>query len=102
MRFQFVQRMMLVWAITAVPVLFLSSTTFVTIVGNPAVVMAQDGDGEVAADDINGNEEAAPKKSWLRWAFGALGIGFSLVFLALSFTFVALLVMNLLVARRET
>ena len=101
MRFRFVQRLMLVWSITAVPVLFLSSTTFVAMMGNPEVVIAQDGDGEVVADDINESEEGAPKKSWLRWAFDALGIGFSLVFLSLSFTFVALLVMNLLVARRE-
>ncbi len=55
----------------------------------PAVAMAQ--------------EEAAspPTKNLLGWAFEALGPGYSLIFLALSFTLVALLVMNLLTARRD-
>ena len=52
-----------------------------------------------AADD--GNGAAEPRKSWLAWAYGALGPVYSLVFLALSFTLVALLVMNLLTARRD-
>ena len=40
-------------------------------------------------------------KSYLQWAYESLGIGYSLVFLGLSFTLVALFVMNLLSARRE-
>ncbi len=39
--------------------------------------------------------------SYLEWAFGALGWGYSLIFLFLSFTLVALIVMNLLTARRD-
>ena len=41
------------------------------------------------------------KKSYLAWAFESLGVFYSVVFLALSFTLVALFVMNLLTARRE-
>ena len=39
--------------------------------------------------------------NYLEWAFDALGWGYSLIFLFLSFTLVALIVMNLLTARRE-
>jgi biopolymer transport protein ExbB len=39
--------------------------------------------------------------NWLAWGYRALGPGYSLVFLSLSFTLVALLVMNFLAARRE-
>ena len=39
--------------------------------------------------------------SVLGWMFKALGIGYSVIFLALSFTLVALFVMNILTARRE-
>ena len=51
-----------------------------------------------------GGEEAAPaddQENYLSWMVGALGWFFSLVFLALSFTTVALFVMNLLTARRD-
>ncbi len=43
-----------------------------------------------------------PRKSYLRKGLEALGWSYSVVFLAISFTFVALLVMNLLTARRES
>jgi len=48
-------------------------------------------------------KDAAPAedRSFLAWTFEALGISYTVVFLALSFTFVALFVMNLLSARRE-
>lgn len=49
-------------------------------------------------------EGASPpqvEKNLLGWAFEALGPGYSLIFLTLSFTLVALLVMNLLTARRD-
>jgi biopolymer transport protein ExbB len=50
-----------------------------------------------------GDTAAAPQqKTYLAWMYEALGIFYSLVFLALSFTLVALLVMNLLTARRES
>lgn len=41
------------------------------------------------------------KKSYLAWAWDSLGVGYSLVFLCLSFILVALFVMNLLTARRD-
>jgi biopolymer transport protein ExbB len=48
-----------------------------------------------------GETKAAVEQNYLSWMVGALGWFFSLVFLALSFTTVALFVMNLLTARRE-
>jgi biopolymer transport protein ExbB len=54
------------------------------------------------AEDAPTTESAAPRRiSYLNWAYKSLGIGYSLVFLALSFTLVALIVMNLLGARRD-
>ncbi len=46
-------------------------------------------------------EEPTSPPNYLEWAFDALGWGYSLIFLFLSFTLVALIVMNLLTARRE-
>nr|WP_145124025.1 MotA/TolQ/ExbB proton channel family protein [Rosistilla oblonga] len=49
--------------------------------------------------------DAAPDasdQSLLGWVYQSLGLTYLLVFLALSFTFVSLLVMNLLTARRDT
>ncbi|HUT93566.1 MAG TPA: MotA/TolQ/ExbB proton channel family protein [Thermoguttaceae bacterium] len=45
---------------------------------------------------------AAQDKTYLVWMWEALGLFYSVVFLALSFTLVALLVMNLLTARRDS
>ena len=56
----------------------------------PSFAWAQ-GDGDVVT---------APT-SLLAWAYEALGPGYSLIFVLLSFTLVALLVMNLLTARRD-
>lgn len=74
--------------------------------GEPEVVA--DGGEEVVdegADDAaaEGGDAPAkkPKKSYLKWMWDALGWQYMLVFLGLSFTLVALLVMNLLTARRE-
>lgn len=71
-------------------------------------VVAQD-DGAAAADDAPAADEPAAesgnskkRESWLGYTIEALGWTYSIVFLALSFTFVALFVMNLLQARRET
>jgi biopolymer transport protein ExbB len=64
--------------------------------GEPAAAAAADGGGAASST-------APPKqKRYLTWAYESLGIGYSFVFLALSFTLVALFVMNLLQARRET
>ncbi len=46
-------------------------------------------------------ETSADEISYLSWAAGSLGWFYGLVFLGLSFTLVALFVMNLLTARRE-
>ena len=46
-------------------------------------------------------ESSAAQDSWLKWGYQALGPGYSLIFLALSFTLMALLVMNILTARRD-
>lgn len=59
----------------------------------PAAAPAAGGGGDTT--------QAAPPKSRLRWMYDALGPFFALVFLALSFSFVALLVMNMLSARRD-
>jgi len=94
--------------------------TFSTLVllGGPAVV-AQEEDLDLDLDLPDEPAEAAapapapaggtaapsgavpPKESYLKWMYKALGIFYSAVFLCLSFTLVALLVMNILTARRE-
>lgn len=65
----------------------------------PAVIYAQD-DAAVAAAESE--TPAITEQSYLSWALEALGIPYFVVFLALSFTLVALLVMNLLTASRNT
>lgn len=58
----------------------------------------------VAEEDVTAAGEAATEAeriSYLEWAFQSLGWFYGLVFLGLSFTLVALFVMNLLTARRE-
>lgn len=79
--------------------------------GSPPVAWAQeddlldeggDGDGDAggggAGETSGGGDE---RISYLGWAFEALGWGYSFIFLALSFTLVALFVMNVLTARRD-
>ena len=91
-----------------------------TILGAPAAYAAEEPAGDLdLGDDLAAPAEApaAPaattpaggtegtkagqEQNYLSWMFNALGWFFSLVFLALSFTTVALFVMNLLTARRE-
>jgi biopolymer transport protein ExbB len=73
-----------------------------------------DGGGEVAAEpaadatasgapatDASGAETDAGQRSVLAWMWKSLGPLYMLVFLGLSFTLVALFVMNVLTARRE-
>ena len=77
-------------------------TTFsVVSVSSPAVSVAQDEAAE--GGDAGPQTVASGKKgkNALRWLFDSLGIMYIVVFLGLSFTFVALLVMNLLAARRQ-
>lgn len=67
----------------------------------PSSALAQD----AAVPDnltVSGSDaDLKPRMSYLAWAFDALGWGYSLIFLSLSFSLVALIVMNLLTARRE-
>jgi biopolymer transport protein ExbB len=70
------------------------STVHVTV---PSAAQAQAAEGEGA--DTGGATK--DEGSVLSWMFEALGITYSVVFLALSFTLVALFVMNLLTARRD-
>jgi biopolymer transport protein ExbB len=59
--------------------------------------------GEVLAlQEGNGSGETVERKSFLTWLVESLGPLYIIVFLILSFTLVALFVMNLLSARRET
>jgi len=59
-------------------------------------------DASVAVAQDDGGSTAAPEtESLLVLAFRALGIVYTLIFLALSFTLVALIVMNILTARRD-
>ena len=72
--------------------------------GMNSVAVAQDGDAvEPAAAEGGGGGETAPAKSrnFLTWMIEALGLFWMLVFAALSFVMVALIMMNLLQVRRD-
>ena len=87
------------WFLFAAAAVF-SSVTLVD--GTPAVAQDDDAASDDDSAKSDGDEAAAPpKKSRLRWMFEALGWFYSIVFLGLSFTLVALFVMNILTARRE-
>ena len=97
--------------------LMLGLSVGIACVAAPALVSvtwAQE-DADVVDDDAEVNPPAAAprpaetapastsneKRSYLAWAFKSLGWFYSVVFLLLSFSLVALFVMNLLTARRE-
>ena len=68
----------------------------------PSQAMAQDEGGAAPADAGGGDTgDGEKQRSVLGWVIEALGIGYISIFLALSFTLVALFVMNILSARRE-
>lgn len=69
------------------------------VAAGPAAAAQEE--GEPAADG-GGEPEAKPQMSYLAWFFKALGIRYTVAFLALSFTFVAVLVMNFLSCRRDS
>src|SRR5690606_8033497 len=71
---------------------FVASEAIVASLGLPAtnVAVAQ----EEGADDAGGDAAPKQQKSYLMWFFGALGWRYTIAFLFLSFTFVAVLVMN--------
>ena len=54
-----------------------------------------------SGDKADPGTSSADSESLLGWMFKSLGFSYSIVFLGLSFTLVALFVMNLLAARRE-
>jgi biopolymer transport protein ExbB len=88
--------------------MFTLAITLVTVIEstNPSVATAQDkGKEKGGAEDDGGGGGGGTRTedqgSVLSWMFQALGIGYSLIFLAMSFTLVALFVMNLLTARRD-
>jgi biopolymer transport protein ExbB len=66
-----------------------------------AAAPAADAPASAPGGDKGGETPKIEQASYLMWMLGALGWFFSVVFLALSFTTVALFVMNLLTARRE-
>lgn len=88
------------WGLTAL-MMFGLSTVFVNAVVAPSVAVAQDEDVAPAPAADEGGEPAAKRQSYLGWMFNALGIRYTIAFLALSFTMVALFIMNLLGARRD-
>lgn len=79
--------------------LFLVVALLLAAAPAPPAIAQEDG---AAATGDAGTTAPPREKNYLTWAYESLGIGYSLIFLALSFTLVALFVMNLLQARRET
>ncbi|MFP6751775.1 MAG: MotA/TolQ/ExbB proton channel family protein [Pirellulaceae bacterium] len=108
-------------------ILFVVSFTLVTMVsfGTSQSVVAQeeddvppdDGGGADIPEDVpddggggadaggdneeEGDDEEEGGTTYLSWMFDALGISYMIIFLSLSFTLVALFVMNFLTARQE-
>jgi biopolymer transport protein ExbB len=77
-------------------------------VSDPRVHAQEEEDAALAEDaaapgeqDVVGKNNDVENISYLKWAFNSMGWFFGLVFVGLSFTLVALFVMNLLTARRE-
>lgn len=80
-----------------------ASLVALTLVASaPTPAVAQDEGAAEAAPATNGDAAApAKRESLLIWAARSLGYFYSIVFLAISFTLVALFVMNLLQASRS-
>lgn len=81
---------------------------FLAAAGAPSVAVAADEDifdeapaPAPAAAPAESTEEAPREMSYLAWIYQACGPFYTIIFLGLSFTLVALFVMNLLTARRE-
>ncbi len=84
-------------------VMVLGTFSAVTLLADrPLMAQEDDLDDDVpAARPAAAGEPTAARESTLAWMFRSLGWMYSIVFLSLSFTLVALFVMNLLMARRE-
>jgi biopolymer transport protein ExbB len=72
-----------------------------TIANLPASSVLAQEDAVVPVAPDAATTASAGGESWLKWGYRALGPVYSLIFLALSFSLVALLVMNILTARRD-
>ncbi len=100
-------RQVLGWVGAALCSLWLMTTVIATFsavtLSDPAAAAAAEDDELGDAGTAAAGETATGKqqKSTLRWMYESLGLFYSIVFLSLSFTLVALFVMNLLTARRE-
>jgi len=86
--------------------LVLGAFSTISLMGERAAVAQEEGEEEIIDEaPAEAQPAAAPdtpgRQSTLEWMFKSLGWMYSVVFLSLSFTLVALFVMNLLMARRE-
>ena len=96
------------WTGSVLGVLFLTLLSLgamnilATVGAQPAMAQDEGADnGQDAATGGLGDGTAAPQgQTILGWAFSSLGWGYSIIFLSLSFTLVALFVMNVLTASR--
>lgn len=79
---------------------YLAAPTVAYAQPEPEAVDAPDAPDAPDADDADDAEATPESKSLLTWIYEALGIMYLIVFLSLSFTLVALLVMNILSATR--
>jgi biopolymer transport protein ExbB len=67
----------------------------------PAEEAAEPAAEPAAEEDADAAPVGAPSQNYLSWLYDSLGFLYSVIFLFLSFALVAVLVMNLLTARRE-
>jgi biopolymer transport protein ExbB len=86
---------------------FVASIAFGTV-SSPAIAQDDAADAAPAVNeapaeaDTQESSVAKPSKNMLVWTFQALGITYSVVFLAISMTLFALIVTNILAVRRES
>ena len=88
------------WAVLLLTITF--TMTIVPLAGVTSTVVAQD-DAPAAAPtaDAGGADTTVKSKNFLSWMIEALGPFWMLIFAALSFVMVALIMMNLLQVRRD-
>ena len=90
------------WLLSGVLAVFSSATLMVSPLSAAEGEMIDDELGpEETVEEGQPSEAGPPRKRALQWMYESLGLFYSAVFLSLSFTLVALFVMNLLTARRE-
>jgi biopolymer transport protein ExbB len=89
-------------ALLLVPVLWCLMPLAGTLVPLQSVQAQVEEAAKPAAGSSADSDEARPRKTVLGWLVESLGALYIIIFLILSFSFVALFVMNLLSARRDT